>query len=69
MIDVLIGVFVVNTLFALWVVFRDGAEWLWRALTDGGRRRSWTPAKVRAMIASLWGVNAWALWVVLDAGV
>ena len=67
MIDALILVFVLNTLFALWVVFRDGAEWLWRALAGGARGRPWTPGRLRAFVASLWGVNAWALWVLLDA--
>jgi hypothetical protein len=66
LIDMLIAVFVLNTLFAIWVVFRGGAEWLWRALAGSRRQQAWTPGRLRAMIASLWGVNAWALWVVLD---
>jgi hypothetical protein len=64
--DLLILIFVFNTLFAAWVVFRGGAEWLWRELDGGSGRQSWTPRKLRTIIASLWGVNAWALWVVLD---
>jgi hypothetical protein len=63
--DALVVVFVMNTLFAGWVVFRGGADWLWRSLTDEGRGLQWTPRKLRTMIAGLWGVNAWALWVVL----
>jgi hypothetical protein len=64
--DSLIAVFVVNTLFAVWVVFRGGAEWLWRSLQDGSLG-NWSPRTLRTLTASLWGVNAWALFVVLDA--
>jgi hypothetical protein len=66
LIHLLILVFVTNTLFAGWVVFSGGADWLWRALVDGARRRAWTPRKLRTVVASLWGVNAWALWVILE---
>jgi hypothetical protein len=66
MVDVLVMVFLLNTLFAGWVVFRGGAEWLWRALADTAQARSWTPRKLRTIIGTLWGVNAFALWTILD---
>jgi hypothetical protein len=66
MVDVLIAVFVLNTLFAGWVVFRGGAEWLWRAMAGDPRARSWTPRGLRTAVATLWGVNAFALWTILD---
>jgi hypothetical protein len=66
MVDVLVVVFGLNTLFAIWVLFRGGADWLLRALAEGGRDRSLTPTKLRTLVASLWGVNAFALWTILD---
>ena len=68
--DVLLVVFVVNTAFAAWVVFRGGAEWLRSSLPSGmfADRRGvpWSTGKLRAFVGGLWGANAWALWVLFE---
>ncbi|HVE48173.1 MAG TPA: hypothetical protein VNG69_00990 [Casimicrobiaceae bacterium] len=65
--ELLIFVFVLNTLFALWVVFRNGAEWLARELADDARFQSLSPTSMRALVGGVWCLNAWALWALLDA--
>jgi len=69
--ELLIAVFVLNSAFAAWVVFRGGAEWLRsslpRELLTDRRGVPWSTAKLRAFVGGMWGVNAWALWVVFEA--
>ena len=64
-------VFWCNTLFAAWVVFRSGAQWLHAVLPPsllvGRHRAPRTVDRLRAFVGALWGVHAWSLWVVLGA--
>ena len=67
--ELLFVAFVLNTAFAAWVVFRNGAQWLRESLpprlvTDRNGV-PWSVAKVRTLVVGLWGVNAWSLWVLV----
>jgi hypothetical protein len=68
--DLLLVLFVLNSAFAAWVVFRDGAAWLREslpaALLTDRRGTRWSVKKLRAFVAGLWGVNAWSVWVLID---
>ncbi len=68
--DALMLVFLLNTAFAAWVVFRNGAEWLRASLPPGvftdRRGVPWSVKKLRAFVGAVWGINAWALWLLSE---